>query len=142
MIAWPCHYDFFVRSARSPTFLWSFKPDNSSIWPQWSGEQQFDSQSRIPHRERRRSSNNQCKHRTSGSTQFYKQSQGPRLSSETQPDSYPPHRCSHILCCDILFYGIQLGRLRWCGVSNFLFYIYWSTNKFPPFAKDGATNKL
>jgi len=103
MIAWPCHYDFFVRSARSPTFLWSFKSDNSSIWPQWSGEQQFGSQSRIPHRERRRSSNNQCKHRTSSSTQFYKQSQGPRLSSETQPDSYPPHRCSHATYSSMIF---------------------------------------
>jgi len=27
VIAWPRHYDLFMCSAKSPTFLWSFKPD-------------------------------------------------------------------------------------------------------------------
>jgi len=63
-----------VRSARLPTHLLIlragyFKYLASVKWRAAIWQSTKDTTSR---RERRRSSNNQCKHRTSGSTQFYK----------------------------------------------------------------------
>ena len=69
----PRHYDFRALNEIAKTFLvlraGYFKYLASVKWRAAIWQSIKDTTSR---RERRRSSNNQCKHRTNGSTQFYK----------------------------------------------------------------------
>jgi len=63
MITWLRHYEFIVRAARSPTFLWSFEPDTvkyltSVKWRAAIWQSNKDISSR---RNKRRSISNQCK---------------------------------------------------------------------------------
>jgi len=63
VITWPRHYEFIVRAARSPTFLWSFEPDivkylTSVKWRAAIWQSNKDISSR---RNKRRSIRNQCK---------------------------------------------------------------------------------
>jgi len=112
VIVWPCHHKFILHAARSPTFLWFFEPDSvkhlaSVKWRVaiWQSDKVISDL-----RDKRRSSSNQCKRRTSGSTQFNK-----RLASKHQRRS-PAHIMSYpdaisTFCERNPVYGLKQGSI-------------------------------